>query len=148
MFLVINAQTQKPLAGMFEIIKTGKEAQKIADKYRTKFSTDCYVEEVSEHHEIEKYEDASHGWYKVSKYLLSKLDISDKITDFSYMKGNHVYLEEDCDALTFFDAFEKVYPHIQVRVKYIDCEYDRTHNPRGFESYRFVPVIKSELQLS
>ena len=148
MFLVINAKTQTPLAGMFDIIKTGKEAQKIADKYRVKFSTDCYVEEISEHHEIEKYEDASHGWYKVSKYLLSKLDISDKITDFSYMKVNCAYIEEDSDALTFFNAFEKAYPHIQIRVKYIDCEHNRTHNPRGFQDYRFAPVIKSELQLS
>lgn len=148
MFLVINAKTQTPLAGMFEVIKTSKEAQKIADKYRTKFSADCYVEEIPEHHEIEKYDDGSHGWYKVSKYLLSKLDIADKITDFSYMKGNYAYIEEDCDALTFFNAFEKAYPHVQISVKYIDCEYDRTHNPRGYEDYRFLPVIKSELQLA
>jgi len=99
-------------------------------------------------YEFEKYDDASHGWLKVDKSLLAKLNISHLITDFSYMKGNYAYLEEDCDATTFFNAFEKAYPHIQTRVKYIDCEHDRTNNPRGFEDYRFMPVLKSELQLA
>ena len=122
---------------------TEAEAQEAIERGRT-----IHEAQFSEHHEVEKYEDGSHGWFKVSKYLLSKLDISDKITDFSYMKGNYAYLEEDCDATTFFNAFEKAYPHIQIRVKYIDCEYNRTHNPRGFEDYRFMPVLKSELQLA
>lgn len=122
---------------------TEKEAQETIDNGRA-----LHEAQFSEHQEIEKYEDASHGWYKVSKHLLSKLGISDKITDFSYMKDDHAYLEEDCDATTFFNAFEQAYPNTQIRTKYIECEYDRTHNPRGFEDYRFVPVVKSELQLA
>lgn len=94
----------------------------------------------NEYHEIEKYDDARHGWFKVSKYLLSNLGLSDKITDFSYMKGNYAYLEEDCDASLFFNRFEEVYPEIKVKIKYIDCEYNSSINPRRFESYNFTPV--------
>ena len=99
-------------------------------------------------YEFEKYDDASHGWLKVEKSLLAELNISHLITDFSYMKENYAYLEEDCDASRFLEALEIDYPEAQVRFKYIDCEHDRTHNPRGYEDYRFAPVLKSELQLA
>ena len=94
----------------------------------------------NEYHEIEKYDDGSHGWFKVSKYLLSNLGLSDKITDFSYMKGNYAYLEEDCDASLFFNRFEEVYPRIDLKIEYIECAYNDSINPRTFESYKFTPI--------
>jgi hypothetical protein len=39
--------------------------------------------------------------------LLHELDIADKITPYSYQRGEDVFLEEDCDLSTFADAMEK-----------------------------------------
>ena len=37
------------------------------------------------------------------------MDILDKISSFSYQKGDWVYLEEDCDATIFFDRYKELY---------------------------------------
>ncbi len=52
----------------------------------------------------EFYADAGHGWLKVSKARLAKLRILDKITRCSFMRGDYVYLEEDCDYSTYIEA--------------------------------------------
>jgi hypothetical protein len=53
--------------------------------------------------------DASHGWIKVPIEELKELGIADKITGYSYQTpdGKFAYLEEDADATTFVDAFQK-----------------------------------------
>jgi hypothetical protein len=51
--------------------------------------------------EVQWYSDPSHGWLKVHRSFLFKLDIANKISPYSYtdgVHGNFVYLEEDCDA--------------------------------------------------
>lgn len=52
------------------------------------------------------YSDNGHGWLAVKKSELVELGIAEKITYCSYVKGNTVYLEEDCDCGLFFKAFE------------------------------------------
>lgn len=52
------------------------------------------------------YSDDGHGWMAVKKSELVELGIAEKITSCSYVKGQTVYLEEDCDVSTFFKAFE------------------------------------------
>jgi len=52
------------------------------------------------------YSDAGHGWLKVPKGKLAQLNIADKITPYSYMKGNFAYLEEDGDLSTFIEALK------------------------------------------
>ena len=51
------------------------------------------------------YTDPGHGWVKVPKSLLVKLEIDSQITLFSYTRGDSVYLEEDCDLSTFEHAY-------------------------------------------
>ena len=53
------------------------------------------------------YEDPGHGWVKVPKNLLGELGIADKITPFSYERGQYAYLEEDCDMTTFIQALQQ-----------------------------------------
>jgi hypothetical protein len=51
--------------------------------------------------------DPRHGWIKVDWTDLKALNLNP--TDFSrysYRKGNTFYLEEDCDATKFVDAYE------------------------------------------
>ena len=58
--------------------------------------------------EIIFYNDPGHGWYEASVAKLVKLNIADIISGYSYLSSNGLtaYLEEDCDASTYFDALE------------------------------------------
>lgn len=51
--------------------------------------------------------DYSHGWARVKIDLLKKLGIEDKISSYSYINGNYVYLEEDCDASILLDTLKE-----------------------------------------
>ena len=49
--------------------------------------------------------DAGHEWLAVKLSYVVSLGIKDKISSYSYVKGNTVYLEGDCDAAEFFNAY-------------------------------------------
>ena len=49
--------------------------------------------------------DAGHAWLAVKAGELVSLGIAHKITEYSYVKGGTVYLEEDCDAAEFIRAY-------------------------------------------
>jgi hypothetical protein len=53
------------------------------------------------------HEDAGHGWLAVKADLVQTLGIADKITQFSYINGKTVYLEEDCDAPLFARTYRE-----------------------------------------
>jgi len=55
--------------------------------------------------------DAGHAWLAVKQQELINLNIADKISSFSYVKGGTVYLEEDCDAPRFIDAYTQKFGH-------------------------------------
>ena len=48
--------------------------------------------------------DPGHGWLAVPLELLERLELLDKITGYSYIRGKWAHLEEDCDCSTFFAA--------------------------------------------
>lgn len=50
------------------------------------------------------FTDPGHGWLRVKHAELRALGIANKISPYSYMKGDYVYLEEDCDMATFMRA--------------------------------------------
>ncbi len=52
------------------------------------------------------YEDPGHGWLKVPVKLLEELQLVDKISHYSYLLGQHAYLEEDCDVGVLAKALE------------------------------------------
>ena len=53
------------------------------------------------------YSDAGHGWAKVRKSVLQNLNIADKVSSYSYVNGDYVFLEEDCDLPLLADALQK-----------------------------------------
>lgn len=55
------------------------------------------------------HSDPGHGWLAVKKSELTELQIMQEITGYSYMKGETVYLEEDCDMTTFCRRFEQIF---------------------------------------
>ena len=60
------------------------------------------------------YSDPGHGWLAVNYDELVELGIQDKISSYSYVKGNTVYLEEDCDMAVFMNAMEAKGVHIRI----------------------------------
>ena len=52
------------------------------------------------------YADPGHGWLAVKRDALFDLGVADKITMYSYQRGATVYLEEDCDMVTFVHALQ------------------------------------------
>jgi len=55
---------------------------------------------------FEMFSDPSHSWLKVPIQFLDTLKIKRKISHFSYVKENFVYLEEDCDFPLFVQAMQ------------------------------------------
>ena len=53
------------------------------------------------------YEDPGHGWLKAPVKLLEKLRIVDQISPYSYLLGQHAYLEEDRDAGKLIEALKQ-----------------------------------------
>ncbi len=47
------------------------------------------------------FTDPSHGWLEVDLDLLRKYGIKHEISEYSYLRGDKAYLEEDLDAGTF-----------------------------------------------
>lgn len=50
------------------------------------------------------YVDARHGWIRVKREELQRLEIADKVSAYSYQMGEWVYLEEDRDGMMFDNA--------------------------------------------
>ena len=79
------------------------------------------------------YEDAGHAWMKVKKDLLHKMGIADKITAYSYERGEYAYLEEDCDLTTFYNRYKDMYG---VDIKF-RRHYSDTSRIRGYNDYNY-----------
>jgi len=85
------------------------------------------------------YSDPSHGWLKVKRQELIDLGIKDKISGYSYEKGDAVFLEEDSDAPKFMDAWEAKH---QVKLMNSQITFhiaDRASRIRTFQP--FTPTL-------
>lgn len=81
---------------------------------------------------LKVYADPGHAWAAIKRDKLVKLGIADKITSYSYQRGDTVYLEEDCDLSTLMHA---------VRLAGIALSFDEHHTNnrsriRGYDHYR------------
>lgn len=87
------------------------------------------------------HSDASHGWYQVPRGVLVESGCAEDITPYSYQRGDQVYLEEDCDAGTFFTALRNAgVPDEALEI--IPRDYGRSPAPlRHFESFTFDPAL-------
>ena len=75
------------------------------------------------------YQDPGHGWVKVPRKLLTELGVADKVSSFSYQRGDFVYLEEDCDA----DLVLRLIPDAKLILK----NANRSSKIRSYDSYHF-----------
>lgn len=57
--------------------------------------------------QVRYHQDPSHGWLEVPRSELVAAGIANKVSRYSYQRGNTVYLEEDCDAPLFVQACQR-----------------------------------------
>jgi hypothetical protein len=81
---------------------------------------------------IKYYTDPGHGWGAVKRQVLADLGIADKITPYSYQKGDTVYLEEDCDLPKLTTALSAK----SIWIEHIEKHTDRRSPIRSYQSYR------------
>ena len=78
------------------------------------------------------FSDIGHGWLKVPRSLLNKLGIENKISTYSYQKGDYVYLEEDADATTFIKEYKK---QIGKEIQFKESVCNGESQIRNYQSY-------------
>lgn len=79
-----------------------------------------------------RYADPAHSWVKVPLSLLKKLNIDHKISNYSYQRGDFVYLEEDRDLYLFVVAYFSTngyYPQFSYK------HTNRNSKIRSYQSY-------------
>ena len=78
------------------------------------------------------YFDPGHGWVKVPMTMLKELGIENRISPYSYRRGENAYLEEDCDASIFMKAYAEKYGH-EIRIVYHNT--DRLSRIRSYPRF-------------
>jgi len=77
--------------------------------------------------------DPGHAWLEVPRSLLGTLGIPTQISKCSYQRGDLVYLEEDCDAPRFIEAYKAKIGEFE----FIEVHQEHTRI-RGYESYAYA----------
>lgn len=62
------------------------------------------VENLIKEHDLRFFSDGSHGWLRAPRDLIKQLGVKEKISGYSYMNDQYVYLEEDCDIMAVLSA--------------------------------------------
>lgn len=72
--------------------------------------------------------DPGHGWLAVPRAELNRVGVEAEITPYSYQStdGSVVYLEEDCDAPTFIEAFKRLGGTVELGESYSEHTFIRT----------------------
>ncbi len=77
------------------------------------------------------YSDPGHAWAKVKKDVLTNLGIADKVSSYSYQRGDYAFLEEDCDLSLLMQALRD---H-GTTLRFIEKHTDNQSRIRNYERY-------------
>jgi hypothetical protein len=78
--------------------------------------------------------DPGHGWMKVPNKELIALGIVEKISTYSYMRGEYSYLEEDKDATIFITERRKI--ESEFPLKFVDHSSNKRSKIRSYSCYK------------
>jgi len=78
------------------------------------------------------FSDSGHSWLEVDFNELVKLGIHKKITAWSYIKGDRVYLEEDCDAPLYLQTKKDQTGEV---TEYVEITSDYNSPIRSYNAY-------------
>jgi hypothetical protein len=76
------------------------------------------------------YADPGHAWVKIKRETLISLNIEDKISRFSYQRGDYCYLEEDCDVTILVEA---------LKAKGIEYQFSSKHTDKRSKIRSYYP---------
>ena len=65
--------------------------------------------------------------------MLVNLGIADKITRYSYQRGDYAYLEEDCDLTTLCMALNER----DTRIKFVEKSSTKDSRIRSYDRYEY-----------
>jgi hypothetical protein len=85
--------------------------------------------------QLHRYEDPAHGWLKVPFKIIDKLNLRDKISSGSFVKGDFVYLEEDDDCTLFFNAIIEQYSEELAKEFFDKVKTSWTNNSSKIRKY-------------
>jgi N-acetyl-anhydromuramyl-L-alanine amidase AmpD len=81
---------------------------------------------------LQVFADPGHAWARFPKARLQALGIADKVSTYSYQRGQYAFLEEDCDLSLLIKALrERGY-----EVKFKEAHTNRQSKIRGYDHYR------------
>ena len=78
------------------------------------------------------YEDPGHGWLAVPLELLDRLQLLDRVSHYSYLRGRLAHLEEDCDASLFLATARQA--GLAITFRDVTCA-DRHSRIRNYDPY-------------
>ena len=85
---------------------------------------------------FDMYSDPSHAWLKVHITMLDKLNLTNKISSFSYQHGADIFLEEDQDAPLFAKKYEEVFGKKIAKINHHNS--DKASRIRNYKHYTFA----------
>ena len=77
------------------------------------------------------YSDPGHAWAKVRKSVLTNLGIADKVSSYSYQRGDYAFLEEDCDLSLLMQA---LHDH-GTALRFVEKRTNKQSRIRNYERY-------------
>jgi hypothetical protein len=86
------------------------------------------------------YSDPGHGWLAVKSKLILAMNLQDKISAYSYVKGKTCYLEEDCDAAVFFEKYKELFGKSP---EYTTKSTDKKSPIRSYDRFSCKNVMKA-----
>lgn len=84
-------------------------------------------------------DNCSHGYFSVSKKDILLLGIADKISGYSGLTLNRVYLEEDCDGALLYEAAKTKGYELRIKDGY-NPNFKITHN-YSLDLFNWVPQV-------
>lgn len=77
------------------------------------------------------FHDPGHGWLEVDMLHIIGLELTEKISRFSYIRAGYAYLEEDCDATLFIEVAKEA----GIKVNYISHFSNADSEIRSYARY-------------
>lgn len=86
------------------------------------------------HITLHLYTDPGHGWLKVPMRHPVFQSIKEKVSHYSYVRGEYAYLEHDCDASLFILALNEHGYSYRIRIH----GTDRRSKIRSYDNYYYI----------
>jgi hypothetical protein len=83
---------------------------------------------------LQMFSDPGHGWVRFPRSRLVRLGIADKISPYSYQRGDQVFLEEDCDLTVLITAL-RAQGYADTDIQFRGGASNRRSKIRGYEHY-------------